>query len=180
MTVAVLTLCGSGLLAHAALADGSSVTMAIPGYGGPVRDMPHAAYKPDPSLEYKEVFTVIHGAKTPGEASPYLPGVARAVYQFSAAGVPLSHRHFVAVIAGDATPIVLDNEHHRQRLGVDNPNLALIAALRKAGVDVVVCDQAVAEHKYELDWVDKSVAQAFSAMTTVIGLQQQGYALIAL
>jgi len=177
---ATLALCSSSLFADAARADGSGVTVAIPGYGGPVQDFPHAAYRPDPSLEYKEVFTLIHGSTRPGDANPYLPAVARAVNLFSAAGVPLSHLHFVVVIAGDATPIVLDNAHHREKLGVDNPNLALIAALRKAGVDVVVCDQAVAEHKYEFGWVDKSVTQAFSAMTTVIGLQQQGYALIAL
>ena len=70
-----------------------------------------------------------------------------------------------------ATGIVLDDTHYKTTFGVSNPNLPLIAALRHAGVDVAVCGQAVAEHKFEYEWVDSSVTVALSALTTITTLR---------
>jgi intracellular sulfur oxidation DsrE/DsrF family protein len=56
----------------------------------------------------------------------------------------------------------------------------LIALLRKAGVDVAVCGQAVAEHHFDYAWVDQSVTTALSGLTTVTTLEQSGYALMPL
>lgn len=148
---------------------------AIAEYGH-FRVPPNAAYKPDPSRDYRIVFSMTEGPKTPGEVNPSLDHVARAVNLYVASGVPLSHLKFVAVAYGEATPIALDNAHYREKFGTDNPNLELIARLRKAGVDVAVCGQAVAAHGYADDWVDKSVTLSLSAMMTITTLQQQGYA----
>ena len=95
-------------------------------------------------------------------------------------GVPLSKLKFVAVASGDATPLVLDDTHYQAQFGVPNPNLALIAALKKVGVTIAVCGQAVAEHHFEYDWVDSSVTLSLSALTTVTTLQQAGYVLMPL
>jgi intracellular sulfur oxidation DsrE/DsrF family protein len=56
----------------------------------------------------------------------------------------------------------------------------LIEQLRKAGVDIAVCGQAVAENKFQYDWVDSHVTLSLSALVTITVLQQQGYALMPL
>jgi intracellular sulfur oxidation DsrE/DsrF family protein len=104
-----------------------------------------------------------------------LDRVARAVNIFTAAGVPLSHLHFVVVIHGPATPSVLDNAHYREKFSVDNPNIKLISDLEKAGVRVVVCGQALAHQSLPQNWVNPQVEITLAAITDIIMLEQQGY-----
>jgi intracellular sulfur oxidation DsrE/DsrF family protein len=154
-------------------------TPAIAGFGR-MHPLPQAAYKPDPARTYRIVFSLSKAGQKPEEVSPSLDRVARTVNLYVASGVPLSHLKFVAVASGDATGIVLDDAHYKTTFGVSNPNLPLIAALRHAGVDVAVCGQAVAEHKFEYEWVDSSVTVALSALTTITTLEERGYLLMPL
>lgn len=147
---------------------------------GHMHPLPKAAYQPDAKASYKVVFSVTKGADKPDQISPGLDRVARTVNLYASAGVPLSHLHFVAIVSGTATPLVLDDEHYRQKFGVANPNLLVVDELKKAGVDVAVCGQAVAENKIEYEWLDSRVTLALSAITTITTLQQQGYALMPL
>jgi len=154
-------------------------TPAIAGYGR-MHPLPKSAYKPDPAKTYRVIFSLSKAGQKPDEVSPSLDRVARTVNLYVASGVPLSHLKFVAVASGDATGIVLDDAHYKTTFGVSNPNLPLIVALRHAGVDVAVCGQAVAEHKFEYEWVDSSVTLALSALTTITTLEEQGYHLMPL
>ena len=147
---------------------------------GKMHSLPHSAYLPKKGPLYKVVFTVTKGADKPDEINGSLDRVARTVNLYVDAGVRLDHLKFVAVLYGAATSAVLDNEHYRQQLGVDNPNLALIQKLRAAGVDVAVCGQAIAGSDYDYEWVSKSVTVAQSALTTVTTLQTEGYAFLPL
>ncbi len=174
---ALLVLLLLPLSAAAAAGDGFWKTPTIVG-AGRIHEMPQAAYQPDSQASYKVVFSLSHFGATPSAVSPSLEHVARAINLYVNAGVPLKHLKFVAIAAGPATPIVLNDVAYRKKYGVANPNLAVIAQLRKAGVDVAVCAQAVAEHDFQYDWVDSHVTVALSGLTTVIGLQQQGYALL--
>jgi intracellular sulfur oxidation DsrE/DsrF family protein len=160
-------------------APGFWVTPAIQGFGK-MHELPMAAYKPDRTKTYHVVFALTRGSKEPGEVNPALDRVARTVNLYVASGVPLAHLKFVAVASGEATPLALDDAHYRAKFGTANPNLPLIALLRKAGIDVAVCGQAVAEHHFEYEWVDKSVTTALSALTTVTTLEQAGYVLVPL
>lgn len=159
--------------------QGFWITPAITGYGR-MHPLPKAAYKPAAGQTYRIVFALTAEPKTPGEVNPALDRVARTVNLYVASGVPLSRLKFVAVAYGPATPLALDDAHYRATYGVPNPNLPLISLLRKAGVDVAVCGQAVAEHQYEYAWVDSSVTLALSALTTITSLEQQGYHLMPL
>lgn len=152
-------------------------TPTIQGYGK-MHYQPTFAYQPDPARTYKVVFALTHGATKPGEVNPALYHVARTVNLYVAAGVPLDHLKFVAIAYGAATPLAIDNAHYRERFGVDNPNLQLIDALRKAGVDVAVCAQAVVEHQFSYAWVNPHVTVALSGLTTVTDLEAKGYALM--
>ncbi|WP_454688970.1 DsrE family protein [Achromobacter aloeverae] len=154
-------------------------TPTIEGYGK-IHYLPNAAYKPDPKQTYKIVFALTQAAKSPDQVNPALDRVARTVNLYVAAGVPLKHLKFVAVASGAATQLVLDDAHYQAAFKTANPNLPLIEKLRKAGVDVAVCAQAVAEHDFQYEWVDKHVTLALSALTTVTTLEHQGYDLMAL
>jgi intracellular sulfur oxidation DsrE/DsrF family protein len=145
---------------------------------GKIHPLPQAAYQPDRSATYKMVFVLTKASSKPDEVNPSLDHVARAVNLYVNAGVPLSHLKIVAVAAGPATALALNDEQYRKLYNVANPNLPVIAQLRKAGVDVAVCGQAMAEHHYDYSWKDSRVMLALSALTTMSELQQQGYALM--
>lgn len=147
---------------------------------GKIHLLPHAEYQPNPAATYKAVFAMTRASKDPASINPALQRVARAVNVYANAGVPLKHMKFVAIAYGPATAMVLDNAHYKQQYGMANPNLPVIRQLRKDGVDIAVCGQAVAEHHYQYDWVDKQVTVALSGLTTIIDLQQKGYALMPL
>lgn len=167
------------LPAAASANDGFWQTPTIAGVGR-IHPLPQAAYQPDRNATYKVVFSLTKAADKPTAVSPSLERVARTVNLYVNAGVPLNHLKFVAIASGAATPIVLNDAQYRSKYGVANPNLPVIAQLRKAGIDVAVCGQAVAEHDFQYDWVDKQVTLALSALTTITELEQQGYALLPL
>lgn len=176
------------MVAALGLAFASTAALAADGFwqtpvvthAGRMHPLPDAAYQPDRAATYKVVFALTHGSAKPGEVNPGLQRVARTVNLYASAGVPLDHMKFVAIASGAATSIALDDAHYEKQYGVANPNLPVIRELRKDGIDVAVCGQAVAEHHYEFDWVDKSVTLALSALTTITELQQKGYALMPL
>ena len=151
----------------------------IAGYGR-FHPLPQAAYKPDPGQTYRIVFAMTAAPKTPGDVNPALERVARTVNLYVASGVPLSQLKFVAVAYGPATALALNDTQYKAAYGVANPNLPLLAMLRKAGVDVAVCGQAVAEHDFQYDWIDPSVTLALSALATITSLEQAGYHLMPL
>ena len=176
MLVSVLAL---GLLPAAVFAaadTGFWQTPTIVG-AGKIHPLPQAAYQPDPAATYKVVFSLTKAAAKPDAVNPGLDHVARAVNLYVAAGVPLDHLKFVAIAAGGATAIALDDAAYKQQFGVANPNLPVIAQLRQHGVDVAVCSQAMAEHHYDYAWKDSHVTLALSALTTVTELENKGYAL---
>jgi intracellular sulfur oxidation DsrE/DsrF family protein len=147
---------------------------------GRIHPLPQSAYQPNRKATYKVVFWLTKAAAKPDELSPALERVARTVNLYVGAGVPLNHLEFIAVASGPATAIALDNAHYHKQYGTANPNLPVIEELRKAKIDITVCGQAVAEHHYQYDWIDPHVKVALSALTTIIDLQQKGYALVPL
>jgi intracellular sulfur oxidation DsrE/DsrF family protein len=158
---------------------GMTASPAVEGFGK-LHPLPKAAYQPDPRATYKVVFAMTATSKVPEDVNPAVERVARAVNLYVSAGVPLSHLKFVAIAYGAATSVALDDAHYKAAYGVANPNLPVIASLRKAGVDVAVCGQSVLEHSYQYEWIDSSVTVALSAITTITSLEQQGYSLLPL
>ncbi len=173
-------------IALALLACSSLVTAAEPEWSNPVIkgygkvvSLPNAAMQPDKNADYKVVFNLTAGGD-PEKLNSSLDRVARTVNIFASADVPASHLHFVVVIHGPATPMVLDNAHYQEKFKVDNPNLALVDELEKVGVKVVVCGQALAHNKIAHDWVYSKIELTLSAITDVIILEKSGYVLFPL
>ena len=186
MQRSVLVAIGAHLFGLAILACGSLAAADEPEWSNPViKDygkivaLPKAAMQPDKNADYKVAFNLTGGGD-PDKLNSSLDRVARTVNVFASAGVPASHLHFVVVIHGSATPIVLDNAHYQEKFKVDNPNIALIDALEKSGVKVVVCGQALAHNKIAHEWVNPQVELTLSAITDIIILEKEGYVLFPL
>lgn len=90
------------------------------------------------------------------------------------------------ILHGPATKAALSHEAYAKHTNsylqdkgaAKNPNLELMAQLKKAGVDIYVCGQALAHHGYATKDVAPEVKVAVSAATVNINLQMDGYAYI--
>lgn len=149
----------------------------IAGYGT-IEPQPDAAIHSDPRLDYKVVFSITQGSKDPAKVNESLDKVARFINLLGSDNIHIKPGHVLAVIHGGATPLVLDDAHYQARYHVANPNLALVDALKKAGVKVHVCGQALAGQKIPHDQVASSIPIDVSALTTMATLQLQGWALL--
>lgn len=157
----------------------SWLTPAIAGAGS-VIDTPAAAYRPDASRTYQAVFSIDHAASDAKQANPSLEKIAKSVNLFLLAGVPLDQLKVVAVVSADALPLALDNVHYEAKYGIPNPNARLLSKLKAAGVDVVVDAQDMAQEKISANALIAGVGAAFSATSTIITLQNAGYAFMPL
>ncbi len=177
MLLALAAVAGLSATASAQQPAGFWSTPAIPGVG-PVHVWPEAVLRPDATTTYKTVADVTKPAPSNDKMNPGLEHIARVVNVFAAAGVPLSHLKMVAVIHGPATPIALSDQEYQARFGHPNPNTAVIEALTKAGVQVYVCGNALGELQYTPAMVNANIKVALAALSTLVILQNQGYALL--
>lgn len=148
----------------------------VPGYEA-AQDLPGARELPDPKMDYKVVFADAQDAVNPGDVNPMLPTIATYVNTLGKFGVPASHRHIV-IMFHHRTPdadIVMNNDAYRARYNRDNPNIALIHALKQAGVDIRVCGQGVLARKIDPSEVNRDIQIDLWAMTTLVNLQLKGY-----
>ncbi|WP_455814009.1 DsrE family protein [Pseudomonas graminis] len=159
--------------------EGFWSTPAIEGYGK-MHYEPDVAYKPNVNDSNKIVFQITRAENAPQYPNLGLERVARVVNLYVASGVPAEKLKFVVSVTGEGTPAMLNNEQYHRIYGIDNPNLKLIGALRAKGVDVSVCDQSVAFHHFQSNWIDRSVTHALSSPTTVSTLENQGYAFLSM
>lgn len=177
-TAFVSFLLGLAFLSTASWAAGAEEDLAVPGY--PVAaDVPGAHELPDPTLDYKIAWGIGRGAEDPtSEVNPALPTLARYINTLAKWGVPQMKRHIV-VIFHQRSPnfdIVLSNDAFKAKYGKDNPNIALIAALKKAGVDFRACGQAVVARKIDAKDVNPDIQVDLWAMTSFMNLQMRGFA----
>jgi intracellular sulfur oxidation DsrE/DsrF family protein len=130
---------------------------------------------PDPGLVYKVVFD-LSTAGPADKADPRLLSAARYLNSLNEYGVPRMRRAFVVVFHGTATQYALSNSafaarHH----GAPNPNAALIASMKAAGVSFRVCGQGmIAQHVRPQDLLP-GVQMDLWALSTLVNLQLQGY-----
>lgn len=166
----------AAILSLPALADTTNTNPVIKS-GGAIHPRPDAALQPDRNQTYKALFSLTKDSD-PKQLNDSLNHVASAVNLFASAGVPVDHLKFAVIIHGPATPIVLDEASYQKHFGTSNPDLKVIDELKAEGVQIYVCSQALAKFKYEDSEVNPNVKVALSALSTIVMLQQQGYALV--
>lgn len=154
----------------------STAPLPVVGYDA-AKDLPNARELPDPKTDYKVVFADGQDPKDPGEVNPMLPTIATYVNTLAKYGVPAEHRHIV-IMFHQRTPgfdIILSNEAYKARYNRDNPNIAIIHALKQAGVDIRACGQGVLGRKIDAKDVNPDITVDLWAMTTLVNLQLKGF-----
>ncbi len=128
--------------------------------------LPNAA---EPPLKgAKVVFDITADAK-PADLNKGLERVARLLNLYGSVGLKASDVKLALVLHGEATKSALVDDAYKQRFSISrNPNLALIAELRKAGVEVFVCGQAAAYKGFKESEVAEGVQVASAALTVII------------
>lgn len=146
----------------------------VPKFGG-VHPRPDADAQPDPKADYKILVDVISTGTDKNKPYPSLERLARLVNLLAYSGVPPERMHIVAVLDQRAGAAGLTDAASRKYLKKGNPNLEILHALKKAGVKLLVCSQALAEHGVQDNELDPAVTVTLSALTAPVVYQQQGY-----
>ncbi|MDM5270685.1 DsrE family protein [Sulfurovum sp. zt1-1] len=153
------------------------ITPEISGYGKITYD-PNLALIPKTDKDYKVIFKITNANEKEGVNSQ-LWHIARLVNLLSISGVKKKNIHIVAVISGDATPVVLNDIAYKKIYKKSNPNIHLINSLKDAGVELYVCSQAASERHFDFHQdINEKITVSLSALTTLIYFQQLEYILI--
>lgn len=145
---------------------------------GPYLPVPEPGFATPADQAMKAVFDVAQSPE-PGEASRHLETPARYLNMHAGSGVAKDNLRAAVVIHGRATRDLLTDAAFQKRFGMDNPNRALVEALIAADVEIILCGQSAAFGGYDKAELLPGVKLALSAMTALVGLQNQGYQLIA-
>ena len=146
----------------------------IPGIGG-VHPRPNLPVWPDPKVDYHIFVNIVSNERNPAGEYDALMRLARLVNVMAYAQVPPDHVHIVALLDSEAGYAALSDAYFRKMFHADNPNLAAVHALKKAGVQLLICSQALAESKLPDSAVDPDVTITLSALTDMVVYGQKGY-----
>jgi intracellular sulfur oxidation DsrE/DsrF family protein len=139
----------------------------------------NAALTPQPSSTYRAIFDATRAADQPAQLVPALNMVASELNALGVAGTPLRNAKFVVVFHGEAMNGILDDVHYKAKFGVANPNLNVLAELKKAGVELFVCGQNLAFEKIDPKTLTHDVTVASDALLVLMTYQNKGYALMS-
>ena len=149
--------------------------LPVPGVE-PARDLPGAKEIPDATTEYKVLFDVAQAPPKPTDVNPMLQATARYLNTLAKVGVPAEHRKIAVIFHQGGTSAILKNDAYKARNnGQDNPNIAIIQALKKAGVEFHVCGQAVLGMKIDPKDIQPEIQLDLWALTTIINMELRGY-----
>jgi intracellular sulfur oxidation DsrE/DsrF family protein len=140
---------------------------------------------PDPKLNYNIVvdftaFPTLGENKNKMDSSSSnwgLSDIGRIYNLHLAAGIPKEKIHFVVAVHAFAARSFLKNEEYKKRYKIDNPNLAVIEELDKAGVKFLVCGQSLNWMGDKKEMLLPQAKVSLTAQTTLTSYQLKGYAL---
>ncbi|HEY3286046.1 MAG TPA: DsrE family protein [Gemmatimonadaceae bacterium] len=147
-------------------------------YGTPT-PVPNPSFHGDKTVEYKVLWDVSTAPARPSEMPAGMARPANFLMIADANGIERAKVHLALIISGGAVGSVMTNEAYQAVNGVDNPNIALMKAMSDAGVQIIVCGQAMAGRKISREQVLPFVLVATSATFARATLHAQGYATFA-
>jgi intracellular sulfur oxidation DsrE/DsrF family protein len=133
------------------------------------------ALKYNKKLDYKIVIDVTDGVADSSRIMNTLREVARTYNLNIANGVPKNKLKMAVVVHGGAIQGVLNDTAYQEKYGVLNPNIAVIQAMEKEGIEFYVCAQNLAYRQIPEANIMKEINLAISAKTALITLDQMGY-----
>jgi intracellular sulfur oxidation DsrE/DsrF family protein len=144
----------------------------IAGYGGVVK-LPNAIEKPRPGA--KVLFDTTADAK-PSDVNKGLERAARLLNLYGATNLKASDVKIAVVVHGEATKSILNDAFYGARFQTErNPNLPLIRELKQAGVEILVCGQALNYKGFPESAVVNDAFVADSALGVIINKQSGGH-----
>jgi intracellular sulfur oxidation DsrE/DsrF family protein/SAM-dependent methyltransferase len=151
------------------------VTPTVTGFGA---ILPRPGAIEQPRSGAKVVFDTTADAK-PDAINKGLDRVARLLNLYGSNGMPASDVKIAIVFHGEATKSILSDAAYEERFGQPaNPNLPLIRKLQEAGVEVMVCGQALNYKGFPDAEVADGIPVAASALTVLMNKQADGHAYI--
>jgi len=141
--------------------------------------------KPDPNLDYKIVLDLTgfpereekKGKVDSVAVNWALEEIGRLYNLHVAAGIPKNKIQLVAAVHANAMASFFTNEAYREKYKIDNPNLAIIDQLSKAGVKFLVCGQSLIFWGYRKEMLIPQAKLTLTAQTTLSSYQMKGFAL---
>ena len=143
--------------------------------GGTHAPVPNVTFAVPTDQTYKVSWDINVGSAKPGEANANFEVPPRFVNQAAVLGIPRANVQVAVVVHGTAGEELLVNEEYRARKGVDNPNIALLEEMSKAGIRIILCGQTAANKKMPRDKILPFVLVAPSAAFAHAVLHQQGF-----
>jgi intracellular sulfur oxidation DsrE/DsrF family protein len=139
----------------------------------------------DPKVDYNVVFDLPIHNRVGGKDSKFdsasinmgLNDIGRIYNLHAAGGVPKDKIHFVVAVHAMAEASFFTNEAYQKKYKMNNPNIALIEQLDKAGVRFLLCGQSHNWLGYTKDQLIPQAKLTVSAQTTLTQFQSKGYAL---
>ena len=141
--------------------------------------IPKVAVAPDKNRIYRAIYDATRTAKDPSQLVPALNMVGSELNAFGATSIPLGNAKFVIVFHGPAVDGILDDANYKAKFGISNPNLKVLAELKKVGVAIFVCGQHLASEKIDPKIISHDVTVASDALIVLMAYQNDGYALMS-
>ncbi len=143
---------------------------------------------PDKTLNYNIVVDLTSFPAVSGKKDKYdsasanwgLSNIGRVLNLHVASGIPKEKINMVVAVHGFALWSFLNQDAHRKKYQVDNPNLMMITELQKAGVRFLVCGQSILAMKSSREALIPEVKVTLTAQTTLTSYQVKGYALLTM
>lgn len=153
------------------------ISPAIPGADGYVV-IPNAVFAPDPKTMYRVIFDGTKPAAKPDGLLPAVNAAGNVLNDLAVGKVPQRNRYLAVVFHGPAVDGIMDDAHYHAKYGVSNPNLSVLAALKKQGVELLVCGQHLAAEHIDPKTLSSNIKVASDAYLVLINYQNRGYALM--
>jgi intracellular sulfur oxidation DsrE/DsrF family protein len=141
--------------------------------------IPNAALNPQATRTYRAIFDASRAAEKPSQLVPALNMAGATLNDLGATGVPHRNAKLAVVFRGAAVEGLLDEAHFKAKFGVSNPNLPVLAALKKVGCEVFVCGQYLVGERIDPGTLSPDVTVASDALIVLITYQNNGYALMS-
>ncbi len=166
------------LLIATATASAEPVTGPVIEAYGPVYYVPEEKLDWPADARPAAVFDVAGAPDSPADSNLRFETVARYLNMHARAGVDPARLRVAVVVHGRATRSTLNAEVFEERYGEPNPDTALLRALQEAGVRIMVCGQSATAFGFSREELAPGIEMSLSAMTALVALQTDGYALI--
>ena len=138
-----------------------------------------AKLPPDKSRIYRAIYDATKSAKEASQLVPALNMAGSELNALAACNIPLTHAKFVVVFHGVAINAILDDAHYKEKFGVSNPNLKVLAELKKSGVKLFVCGQNLLAENIDSKIISPDVMVASDALIVLMTYQNDGFALMS-